>query len=170
MKKRAYFLDHRGNDWPAFEVWRQYFVSPHDKRRFVTGTNEGNLTIEGIDGTDYLERPNQVSVQLVFSCKADFGVQFMHSKLGRGGGQTYFSRGDLRRLHEFTKSDHNAPLPIGFFIPCELGLEVVERFDKTNGDLPDCIEWVSSSTLPFDLWPDVSTAWWEDESRIFIPS
>jgi hypothetical protein len=147
MKKRAYFLDHRGNDWPDFSVWRQYFLS-QDQRRFMAGTNEGNLTIEDIDGTDHLESEGRVSVQLVFSCKPNLGVQFMYSRLGRNQGQTYFSKGDLRRLWEFAASDHGASLPVGFFVPFEMGLKVVESFDETNGKLPTCVEWVSEYDIP----------------------
>jgi hypothetical protein len=49
---------------------------------------------------------------------------------------------------------HEDLRPIGLFIPCESAFRAVKEFIETDGELPQCIEWIRDKDLPPDAFPD----------------
>jgi hypothetical protein len=168
MKRIAYVDRELGAGWPERESWQPYFQAMNDVLRLKAGNTQGVLVIEGVDGTGHMERGCRVDATLTFHCKTNFGVQFYYKRFGAGVGKMYYSKGDVRRLWEFTKNEYDSPLPVAFFIPIENAWEIVKSFDVSNGKLPTSIQWIADVDLPTGFWPEPGTDWEFDEGRIVL--
>src|SRR5688572_16997585 len=138
MRKVAYFDSHGGPGWPEITSMEHYFLAPRGKQwMFDTGDPDGMLILEGVDGTENLEEEiGRVDIRLTMWGNSNLGVLLIYSEWGGIHEQTYSSKGDLSRLREIVRSDHNTPLPIGLFIPFERAWKVVKEFMQTDGQLP----------------------------------
>ncbi|OJU25574.1 MAG: hypothetical protein BGN91_10920 [Nitrobacter sp. 62-13] len=68
--------------------------------------------------------------------------------------RSYVAKGDLSRLGEFVRSLHGTPLSVGLFVPFPVAWKAVKEFIETDGELPTSIEWIASSDLPPETFPD----------------
>jgi hypothetical protein len=98
-----------------------------------------------------------MDIRLMMWANPDLGVLLIWSKWGGGHEQTYPSRGDLTRLREFVRSEHDTPLPVGLFIPFEKAWSGVKEFLETDGELPKSIAWIANADLPPNTFPDQGT-------------
>jgi hypothetical protein len=87
---------------------------------------------------------------------SDLGVYLSYRKWdGRVRQQrSYVAKGDLSRLGEFVRSLHGTPLSVGLFVPFPVAWKAVKEFIETDGELPTSIEWIASSDLPPETFPD----------------
>jgi hypothetical protein len=110
----------------------------------------------GLNGTDHLPPSEQVTVDLSMTGNPDLGVTLQYSKWdGRvQRKQTFNSKGDLSRTREFVRSLHGDPLSVGLFVPFSVAWKAVKEFIETDGELPTSIEWIASSDLPPETFPD----------------
>ena len=156
MEKLAYFDTHWGAGWPDLKWLEPYFLAPAGQQwKFIARTADGSLILEGADGTGHLEEnAGRVDVHLQMWGLPDLGVLLIWSKWGGGFKLTYSSKGDLRRIKEHVRSFHLTPLPVGLFIPFEVGWKAVKEFVETNGALPKSIEWIANRDLPPNTFPD----------------
>jgi hypothetical protein len=49
---------------------------------------------------------------------------------------------------------HGDPLSVGLFVPFPVAWKAVKEFIETDGELPTSIEWIASSDLPPETFPD----------------
>jgi Immunity protein Imm1 len=109
----------------------------------------------GADGTEHLgDSHDRIDIILQMWGDPDLGVLLVWTKWGGGHQQAYTSKGDLTRLHEYTRTLHDDPLPIGLFISFEQAWRAVKEFLETDGALPKSIAWIASQDLPPDTFPD----------------
>ncbi len=155
MRKVAYIDDHWGEGWPELKSIERYFIAPPGKQWvFDTGSPDGSFTLEGVDGTEELERNRgRIDVQLTMWGNPDLGVLLIYSKWGGGHEQTFSSKGDLNRLGEWVRTTQNDPMPIGLYIPFEKAWKAVKEFIQTDGQLPKSIEWIANRDLPPNTFP-----------------
>jgi hypothetical protein len=159
MGKRTYFASELSRGWPKPEEIEHYFLAPPGKRWFFETGNDGALfKNEGAYGTEHLQ-PNEgrIDIKLMMWANPDLGVLLIWSKWGGGHEQAYTSKQDLNRLREWVRSSHDTPLPVGLFIPFEKAWVAVKEFLKTDGELPQSIEWVANADLPRNTFPDPGT-------------
>lgn len=153
MRKRAYFDSYWGTGWPGLNWLKPYFLSPAGKRwSFETGNDGGSLTLEGVDGTDQLSAGDgRIDLHLTMMGNSDYGVLLQYLKLG--GGENFYSRGDLNRLYERIETLHGDPMPVGLYIRFEDAWEAVKEFVQSDGAFPRSIAWIPSRDLPKDVFP-----------------
>ncbi len=85
----------------------------------------------------------------------ELGVLLQYARYGGGAPrQDGFSQGDMTRIRQWTRTLHNDPMPIGLYIPFAKAWLAVREFMETEGQLPTSIEWVKSSHLPEQTFPD----------------
>ena len=157
MRKQTYFASRRSEGWPAPNELEPYFLAPQGSRWFFETRNDGgNLTAEGLYGTENLEpATGRVDVYLYFIAHPEHGVTLQYKKWdGRiGKNFTFNSKGDLHRVHEFVRSFHGTPLSVGLFIPFAEAWNAVKEFIETDGELPTSIAWVKNSDLSPEIFP-----------------
>jgi hypothetical protein len=157
MKKNIYFDTFDGAGWPKPEQLKRYFLAPKGKEWSYRGGNDSwGLGAEGLEGTENLDKADQVNVQLYMTGNPDLGVSLVYSKWdGRIRRRDSFSsKGNLSRLHEFVRSRHGTPLSIGLFVPFRDAWKAVKEFIETDGHLPKSIEWIDNKDLPSGTFPD----------------
>jgi hypothetical protein len=156
MRKRAYFDSELIKGWPDPRDLRPYFYAPKGQEWFHTGGNDGaSLEALGVEGTEnLLQNKGRIDIRLLMHGIPKLGVFLMYTKWGGGNRVTYSSKGNLKRLHEWVRSLHETPLPVGLFIPFPDAYEAVKEFIETDGQLPKCIEWVANKDLPPGTFPD----------------
>jgi hypothetical protein len=156
MRKRAYFASCMSDRWPSLRDLERYFLGPPGQRWFFETENDsGSFTAEGVDGTEHLQaNKGRIDIDLQMWGNPDLGVLLIYSKWGGGHKETYSSKGDLRRLREWTRSTHDTLLPIGLFVPFEVAWLAVKEFIETDGQLPRSIEWIANRDLPPGTFPD----------------
>ena len=156
MRKRIYFGPHDYEGWPDPKELEHYFLDPPGRRWFFEDGNDGAaLWAEGADGTEHLgEGKGRIDIELMMCANPDLGVLLSYTKWGGEHDQAFCSKGDLRRLHEWVRSLHDDPLPVGLFIPFKPAWKAVKEFIETDGDLPKSIEWIASDDLPAGTFPD----------------
>lgn len=159
MKKHAYFDTFWGDDWPSQEFLKPYFKTPPQGAIGWypnSGNDSGGLSLEGLDGTGHLlYGSGRKDIRLSMWGNPELGVLLQYSKTGGGvPRKDWFSKGDLTKIRQWVRSLHSDPLPIGLFIPFDQAWLAVKEFMETEGKLPTSIEWVSSSDLPDNTFPE----------------
>jgi hypothetical protein len=158
MKKYAYFDAHSNDDgWPAPQDIERYFLAPPGQRWFPEGSDDGALLcFEGAEGTGHLARGvgGRVDIRLWLQGHPTLGVLLMWSKWDGKRKNDYWSKGDLRRLREYVRTAQGDQMPVGLYVPYQIGWKAVKEFIETNGALPTSIEWVADSDLPSNTFPD----------------
>jgi hypothetical protein len=157
MKKNIYFDIFDGPGWPEPQRLKRYFFAPKGKEWSYRGGNDSwGLGAEGLEGTENLDRADQVNVQLYMTGNPNLGVNLLYSKWdGRIRRRVSFSsKGDLNRLHEFARSRHGTPLSVGLFIPFREAWKAVKEFIESDGQLPKGIEWINNDDLSPNIFPD----------------
>jgi len=155
-EKRCNIGEFRGAFWPTAEQLKPYFFNqPSDL--FDGGNDSWGLHIFGLHGTEKLADIERINVALHIDIRSDLGTNFTYRLWdGRLGDAFYFhSKGDLTRRLEFIKTSHGSLLSAGLFIPFVAAWRAVKEFIETDGELPKAIEWISSTDLPSDTFPDL---------------
>jgi hypothetical protein len=119
MRKSSYFDSHEIEGRPDPRELKPYLFAPPGQEWFYTGGNDGaSIDAEGLDGTDRLPaNQGRIDLRLLMWGIPNVGVLLIYSKWGGRHRETYSSKGDPRRLHEWVRNLHNTPLPVGLFIP-----------------------------------------------------
>lgn len=155
MRKRTWFplLPYEG--WPRPQDIESYFLTSPGRKLLWNRADSYGFRAIGVDGTEQLELgKGRVDTDLAVWANLKLGMLLIHSKLGGGHREVFSSVGNTRLLHEWTRSRHNTPLPIGLFIPFEKAWSAVREFLETDGKLPKSIEWISNHELPPNTFPD----------------
>ena len=155
MKKTTYFRDYKGEEWPEPAWLAPYFLTSSGRHRAFGLTNDSwGLGMEGLQGTEQLSPfHGRIDIDLTILGNPDLGVLLCYQKFGADHG-TFYSKGDLKRLHEWTRTMHGDLMPIGLFIPFEAAWKAIKDFLKTDGALPKSIAWAAGRDLPADAFPD----------------
>lgn len=155
MDKFAYFDSYDGPGWPDEKWLARYFLTSEGQRDFfASGNDSWGLTAEGIDGTDHLPQlKGRVDVNLLVQGNRDLGIMLQWRKTGRIPIQTYYSKGDLSRLHQWVRSVHGDLYPLGLFIPFETAWKAIKEFMEREAALPKSIEWVAAKDIPAGAFP-----------------
>jgi Immunity protein Imm1 len=155
MDKSTYFDSYWGPGWPDEKWLERYFLTPQGRKDFFASGNDGwGLTAEGVDGTDHLPHlKGRVDVNLTIQGHRDLGILLQYRKTGRRPIETYYSKSDLSRLHQWVKTAHDDRMPIGLFIPFETAWKAIKEFMESNAALPKSIAWVKSSDIPAGTFP-----------------
>jgi hypothetical protein len=156
MKRLSYFDRFDRWSWPDPKQLKPYFLAPSDKRwTFKSGNDSWGLSLEGVDGTEHLERfKGRIDIRLGMWGHPGHGVLLMYEKIGGGFKDTFYSVGDLTRLREWVLSLHGDPMPVGLYIPYERAWIAVKEFMETDGMRSSAIEWISAEDLPENTFPD----------------
>jgi hypothetical protein len=156
MRKEAYLGSRHMAGWPAPEDLERYFLAPPEQRWvFEDGSDSVLLRGVGADGTEHRKNSNdRIDIVLEMWGDPNLGVLLVWTKWGGGHQQAYTSKGDLTRLHEYMRTLHDDPLPIGLFISFEHAWKAVKEFLETDGALPRSIAWIANEDLPPDTFPD----------------
>jgi hypothetical protein len=155
MRKRTYFASRRREGWPEPQELEPYFLAPPGKRWFFeTGNDSGGIIAEGLDGTEHLmPGAGRIDLSLDMYGHPELGVLLLHWRNGGPNAAVFSSKGDLTRLHEWVRTLHNDPMPVGLFIPYEKAWLAVKEFIETDGTLPKSIEWIANKDLPPGTFP-----------------
>jgi len=156
VRTRCYFDKLWGDEWPATSWLEPYFRAPQGQPTPIQSqTGGGNFRIEGVDGTEHLDRENgRIDIELLFWTHPELGATLLYQKSGGGQFDRYHSKGDLRRRLEWTQSPQGTPLSVGLFVPIDEAWRVLKDFVETRGLRSAAIDWISSRDLPADTFPD----------------
>jgi hypothetical protein len=156
MKKEIYFDKFARKTWPDPKHLERYFLGPPDQRWSYYGGNDNwGMSAEGVDGSEDLDfGKGRIDIRLDMYGHPKFGVLLIWSKWGGGFKETYSSRGDLTRLHEWVRTLQEDLRPIGLFIPFEQAWKAVKEFIENDGALPKSIEWIANRDLPPGAFPE----------------
>ncbi|WP_292613181.1 Imm1 family immunity protein [Nitrobacter sp. 62-13] len=155
--KHTNFDEFDWNGWPHPHELERFFLAPKGEEwSFAGGNDSWGLRVEGLCGTEQRSRFEQVTSNLSMIGNSDLGVYLSYRKWdGRVRQQrSYVAKGDLSRLGEFVRSLHGTPLSVGLFVPFPVAWKAVKEFIETDGELPTSIEWIASSDLPPETFPD----------------
>jgi hypothetical protein len=155
VQKQTYFDSYWGPGWPNEDWLAHYFLTEKGRRDFFAAGNDSwGLTAEGVDGTDHLlHLKGRVDVHLTIQGHPDLGVLLQWRKTGRQPVQSYYSKGDLTKLHQWVQTVHGDRMPVGLFIPFDTAWPAVKEFMDRNGVLPEAIAWINGSELPATAFP-----------------
>jgi hypothetical protein len=155
MNKSAYFDTYWDAGWPDEKWLKRYFLTAAGRRDFfASGNDSWGLAAEGVDGTDNIPHlKGRVDVDLVIQGHPDLGVLLQYRKTGRQPIATYYSKGDLTRLHQWVMAVHGDRMPIGLFIPFETAWKAIKEFMERDATLPAGISWIAAKDLPADTFP-----------------
>src|SRR6185437_15068093 len=156
MRKRSDFNSRHLFDWPALDKLEPYFVLPPGERWFFqTGNDSAFLAIEGLNNTEHI-RPGagRIDIRLEMYGHPELGVFLYYLKTGGDGRGAFSSKGDLTKLHEWVRTLHNDPMPVGLYIPYADAWRAVKELIETDGELPKSIAWVANNDLPHGTFPD----------------
>jgi hypothetical protein len=156
MRKRVYFDAFDGSGWPPPSQLQHYFLSSAGRRQaFDTDNDSWGLSVEGADGTEHLPATGgRIDIDLTILGNPDYGVLLHYRKWGGASKETYYAKGDLKRLREWVKTIHGDIMPIGLYIPFEKAWTAVKEFMERDGALPDGIAWVADEDVPEEAFPD----------------
>ena len=155
MHKRTYFTTYWGAGWPDPKWLARYFLTSVGHHQFFeSGNDSWGLTAEGVDGTEHLQpTKGRVDVDLTILGNLDHGILLNYRKWGGGLVQSYYSRGDLKKLFEWVTTVHGDRMPVGLYVPFETAWKAVKEFMENNGALPNSIEWISAKDIPTAAFP-----------------
>jgi hypothetical protein len=71
-----------------------------------------------------------------------------YRKYGGGNDESYYSRGNLKRLREWVETVDGDLLTVGLFIPFETAWKAVKEFIERDGALPRSIDWIAERDVP----------------------
>ena len=155
--KRAYFDTYWSRGWPTLDFLKPYFFAPplgigwFDK----SGNDSGSISIEGLDDTDVVPSgEGRKDIKIAMWGNPELGVLLQYTLIGFGPREDWFSKGDMSKIRQWTRSLHDDPLPVGLFIPFDQAWLAVKEFMDTQGQLPTSIAWVHSKDLPANSFPD----------------
>jgi immunity protein Imm1 of predicted polymorphic toxin system len=155
MKKYTEFDTYSGEGWPDLNWLEPYFLAPPGKQWFYDNSDSGGLYAKGVGGTEHLEPyRGRIDLSLDMIGNPQLGLFLMYRRVGGGPRHTFFSKGDVRRLHEWVRNMRGDQMPIGLFIPFDVAWKAVKEFIETDGQLPKSIEWFRNEDLPPGVWPD----------------
>jgi hypothetical protein len=121
---------------------------------FGVSNDSWGLGLEGVGGTEHVPPFNgRIDIDLTILGMPNLGVLLCYQKFAANGA-TFYSKGDLTKLHEWVKTMHGDLMPVGLFIPFEMAWKAVKEFMESNGALPRSIAWVVGRDLPPDAFPD----------------
>jgi hypothetical protein len=155
MRKRTYFLDFADEGWPDLKLLEPYFLTASGRKQLIRNGNDSwGIKVHGVDGTEN-EKPyyGRIDIDLTIQVNPQLGVLLCYLKTGDGRGASYYSKGDMSRLHEWVRSTHDDRLPVGLFIPWEKAWLAVKEFIERDAALPTSIEWVAAKDLPPNTFP-----------------
>lgn len=154
MKKNMSFGNLWGDRWPRPSEIENYFLAPPDQRWFHNGNDSAGLSAEGLYGTENLKQgAGRVYLDLFLWGDQQLGVLLYYWKRGGDYKDAYFSKGDLSKLRQWTRTTHDDRMSIGLYIPFEMAWLAVKEFIETDGELPKAIEWIAGDDLPSDAFP-----------------
>jgi hypothetical protein len=155
MKKMTTFRDYEGPGWPDQTWLAPYFLTPAGRQKaFGSGNNHWCVTAEGVDGTEDLPFDRRIDIDLHIVGKPDLGVLLLHDRVSAVDGHAYYSLGNPKMLRTLVRAKQVSLMPVGLFIPFEQAFEAIMEFIRTNGALPRCVEWIASTDLPEDSFPE----------------
>jgi hypothetical protein len=156
MRKRSYFDEFIGREWPAPSELEHYFLAPPGECwKFRSRNDCWGLSAEGVDGTEHLpEGKGRIDIHLTMVGNVDHGVLLQYRKWGGGLKDTYYSKGDLGRLRDWVKTNAGDLMPIGLYIPFEKAWSGVKQFIEGEGTLPKSIAWIADRDVPEYAFPD----------------
>ena len=154
-RKKAYFASEILKSWPESKELEPFFLAPPGNEWFFhTNNDSGSFTLEGVDGSEHLERnKGRIDIDLQMWGNRDHGVMLIWSKWGGGVEEMFTSKGDMSRLREYVTTMHGDDMPIALYIPFAEAWKAVKEFLETDGQLPKSIEWVENNRLPRDTFP-----------------
>lgn len=155
--KKAYIASRQIDRWPRPQEIKHFFLAPKGHEWTYAGGNDGwTLTIEGLDGTENAKRIDQVNVTLYMTGHPDLGLFLLYTKWdGRlRRKQSLNSKGNLDRLGEFVTSLHGDKMSAGLFVPFSVAWKAVNEFIVTEGELPTSMEWIVTTDLPPETFPN----------------
>jgi hypothetical protein len=155
MRKEIYFGEFDGVGWPEPSRLEKYFLAAPGQQWTFRGRNDNwGLTVEGVEGTEHLNINNgRIDIDLEMWGHPRFGVLLIWSKWGGKYKETFSSKGDLSRLHEWVRTLQDDLRPVGLFIPFDQAWKAVKEFIENDGVLPKSIEWIANRDLPLDTFP-----------------
>src|SRR5262249_44793878 len=140
--------------WPDLLEMEPYFLDPLKQGEFGTGSDGATLTIEGVDGAEYLTDKHRLEIELeMWADRKNWGMLLYHKVDGRRQ-ESYASIGDLRRFREYVQTQHGDDMPIALYIPFHKAWVAVKEFVVTDGELPKSIEWIAGEDLPPNTFPE----------------
>ena len=156
MRHNIYFGEFRGDFWPSADQLNSFFFPPDGEKWIETGNDNWGIRLEGLAGTGSLPYARgRKDINLTMWGRPGLGVLLLYHKIGPPGFRdAYTSKGDMSRLKEIVWSLHDDPLPAGLFVPFPAAFLAVKEFMATEGQLPECIEWVRNADLPDGTFPD----------------
>ncbi|HZP75537.1 MAG TPA: Imm1 family immunity protein [Pseudolabrys sp.] len=158
MRQYAYFASRDFDGWPSLQEIEPYFrgipgrswFAPRRRWFNETGNDTAGFLIE----TAHPKQEDRITVELMLWGNLKYGVLLIWSMSGGGYAEHYASKGDLERLKEFVRTEHSDPNPIGLYVPFERAWEAVKEFLQDHGTRPQSIDWIATSELPDDVFPD----------------
>ena len=167
MIKEIYFDKFRGKFWPNPPELASFFLAPAGRQWSYLGGNDGwLLDISGMYNTGHLKTyfqdpenflNTQVESHLTMWGNPRLGVLLYYQKVGGGYSEDWFSVGDLGRLDQWVETLHGDRRPVGLYIPFRAAWPAVKEYMDRDGELPKCIEWISTNDLPPNTFPDPGT-------------
>jgi hypothetical protein len=160
VRKEIHFDVFRGDGWPAPQELARYFLTPAGPYWSLQSRYHcWGLDLEGIDGTEHLpEGRGRADIGLTIVSDPHYGVLLQYRKTGAEAPESYYSKGDMKRLREWVRTDDGDLMPIGLYIPFEAAWKAVEEFMVTEGALPTSIGWIIDDDIPKDAFPDPAAA------------
>jgi hypothetical protein len=155
MRKSIYFAAFSGPEWPEAKRLEHYFLTAKGRREFFEDGNDSwGLDVEDVDDTGALQgNAGRTDLHLTIQGHPDYGVLLQYRKVG-GTNETYYSKGELKRLSEWVTTLHGDRMPIGLYVPFEIAWLAIKEFMEREGALPTSIEWVAGHDLPPETFPD----------------
>jgi Immunity protein Imm1 len=159
--KETHFHRLPADGWPNPARLRPFFFDPSLQDWGVAwGLNATNVDPKELAGWD-----QPTDLRLTMAGSQFHGVFFQYRRFGAGRGQTYYAKGDLRRMREWVEIGQGDLYPVGLFVPFEAAWRAVKEFIERNGALPECIEWVDRGDLPHGTFP----RWgFEGDERVWV--
>jgi hypothetical protein len=156
VRKHSYFDEFVGSGWPTPDELKPYFLgAPGRPSSFEADNDCWGLSAEGADQTEHLpEGKGRIDIRLTMVGNPDLGVLLQYLKYGGGSKDGYYSKGDMTRLREWTKTRGGDLMPVGLFIPAERAWAAVKEFLQKDGALPNNIEWIADEDVPGEAFPD----------------
>ena len=155
MQKRSHFEEFMGPGWPLPAQLEHYFLGPPEQRwPSEDGQDCWGLSALGADGTEHLqEGKGRVDIRLTMVGNLYHGVFLFYRKYGGGTNESYYSRGNLKRLREWVATVDGDLLTVGLFIPFEAAWKAVKEFMERDGALPASIAWMAHQDVPWYAYP-----------------
>src|SRR5262245_50285595 len=108
MRKHAYFDSEQIEGWPRSQDIKRYFLPQPDQPWPFAHNDTAGFYVDGIDGTEHRQLgEGRIDVRLRLCAHPTLGLLLIWSKRGVGSELTYTSKGDLNRLQQFIRTQHD---------------------------------------------------------------